>query len=46
MTTWKPPEYRRRTERVGTAIVVAAGTVLALGALGFCALLLVWYLNV
>ncbi|MGW0393296.1 hypothetical protein ACWDYJ_20815 [Streptomyces sp. NPDC003042] len=41
---WKPADYRRGTERVGTVIVAVAGTVMVAGAALFAAvfLLVAW----
>ncbi|WP_327416016.1 hypothetical protein [Streptomyces sp. NBC_01233] len=41
---WKPADYRRGTERVGTAIVAVAGALMAAGAVLMVLLFLV-YLN-
>ncbi|MFE9934048.1 hypothetical protein [Streptomyces sp. NPDC005533] len=41
---WKPADYRRGTERVGTVLVAAAGVLVAAGAI-FAALLFLVFLN-
>ncbi|WP_404957068.1 hypothetical protein [Streptomyces sp. 147326] len=41
---WKPADYRRGTERIGTVIVAVAGALMAAGAV-FMALLFLVYLN-
>ncbi|MER6450584.1 hypothetical protein [Streptomyces venezuelae] len=38
---WKPADYRRRTERVGTVVVAVAGALMAAGAMGIASVLLV-----
>ncbi|MEU9159598.1 hypothetical protein AB0D29_04810 [Streptomyces sp. NPDC048424] len=39
---WKPADHRRRTERVGTVIVAAAGVLMAAGAILIVLLYLVF----
>ncbi|WP_158754467.1 hypothetical protein [Streptomyces sp. NRRL F-2580] len=42
---WKPPDYRRGTERVGTVIVAAAGVLMAAGAIFVALLFFLVFLN-